>query len=94
MALERRKRIGIRLIKGALEALSRRIHQKVKKCGDHAFVSRHEILGQVTEEYLELSDAVKTDKSRFKRHIRDELFDIAIAAIWGILSIDTDSVDW
>lgn len=94
MSLENRKKIDKRLISGTLINLERRIGKRIRQRGDHAFVSRHEILGQITEEYDELVDEVRLDKTEHKQHIRDELFDIAVACVWGILSIDTNSVDW
>lgn len=94
MSLENRKNIDIKVLRPILNRLAGKIEQKVKQRGGHTFASRHEILGQITEEFIELSEAVRTDKSEFRQHIRDELFDIAIASIWGIASIDTNSVDW
>lgn len=93
MSLKDRKKIDTKLVEPALVQLSRRTAGKVKLRGNHAFTSVHEILGQITEEFLELSEAVRTDKTKHKRHVRDELFDLAIASIWGVLSIDTNSID-
>lgn len=94
MSLENRKKIDKKLAGGTLDQLRRRINEKVRQRGNHSFASRHEILGQITEEYEELIEAVKLDKTPHMHRVRDELFDIAVACVWGILSIGTKSVDW
>lgn len=94
MSLENRKQINMKCVKHMLDRLAGSIEHKTKQHGAHAFASRHEILGQITEEYEELVEAVRTDKTEFRRHIRDELLDIAIASVWGILSIDANAIDW
>lgn len=94
MSLGNRKKIDERLVNGTMDQLQRRISEKLKQRGDHSFASRHEILGLITEEYHELVDAIKLDTTAYRRFIRNELFDIAITCVWGILSIDTESVDW
>ncbi len=55
------------------------------------FKSTHEILGVVTEEYYELIEAVKSGDIE---HIRQELADVAVSAIFGIACIENKSVDW
>jgi NTP pyrophosphatase (non-canonical NTP hydrolase) len=43
----------------------------------------NETLGKLTEEYAELINAIHVNRSDWTI---DELFDIAILAVWGILS--------
>jgi NTP pyrophosphatase (non-canonical NTP hydrolase) len=69
------------------DALFRKLNQK----GNHAFVSTHEILGVVTEEYHEVIDAVKYNN---KDKVRKELIDLAVACVHGISSIDNGKIDW
>lgn len=59
--------------------------------GAGAFVSAHEILGCITEEYQELIDAVRDDDFD---DIRGELLDIAVGAIMCIASMDQDALEW
>jgi len=65
--------------------LQRKIAARLLNKGLGVFASNHEILGILTEEFHELVDAVKSDVSLEVRH---ELFDIAIGAMFGIVSID------
>lgn len=58
-------------------ALSKRLEEK----GLGIFVSPHEILGVITEEYKELIDAVHKNDN-----VKGELLDIAVAAIFGYMS--------
>ena len=62
------------------EMLERRLEQK----GDHCFASVHETLGIITEEYWELIEAVKSDNAK---KVEDELIDLAVGAIIGIIGM-------
>lgn len=53
--------------------------------GPRAFTSPHEILGALTEEYYEVVKEVKDDIDNAA--IIDELYDVAVIAVWGILSL-------
>lgn len=94
MDLSHRKKINVSYVEDAVEQLKHRIYLKIKEFGNHSYASRHEILGQLQEEYAELTEAVQKDKSKDKLQIRSELMDIAVACVWGVLSIDTKSIDW
>ncbi len=77
-------------IDAGLAFLNRRYERARKRKGKSAFVSIHEILGKVTEEYSEVVEAVhKGDKKETEL----ELADIAIACLWGIISIRAKKVD-
>jgi hypothetical protein len=67
--------------------LTKRLNQK----GFGAFASSHEILGVVTEEYHELCHAIESNESIA---IQDELLDLAVAAIFGLASIDAGGMRW
>lgn len=72
------------------EALAYRLKEK----GDGAFVSIHEILGVVTEEYQELLDAVHAINSHHTslRDVHWELLDIAVACIFAIACIKENAI--
>jgi hypothetical protein len=74
-------------IKSVKDALEERLAEK----GYHTFVSSHEISGVLREEYKEVGDAVHLNSNEF---LRKELIDLAVACIWGIVSIDADALDW
>ena len=64
----------------AISELFRRLEEK----GYGSFISYHETLGVVTEEYFELVDAVRSNDVE---HIKDELMDLAVAVIFGHASL-------
>lgn len=65
--------------------LNFRLGEALKKRGDGAFVSAHEILGSLMEETKELVEAIHTNRLE---GTKNELFDIAITAIFGIASLN------
>lgn len=67
-------------------ARNARLQQK----GLGVFVSRHEALGVITEEYKELIDAIH--KKLHHNEIRNELIDIAVACEIAIASLE--DMDW
>ena len=87
-----RKQITMRQAKYAsLMTESKLIDRLQNDKGYGALVSRHEILGVVTEEYNELTEAVK---SKTLKEVRDELIDIAVGCIFGVACIDANALDW
>ena len=67
--------------------LNRRLNEK----GYGSWLSRHEILGVLEEELLELKDAVH---NKSFSDIRSELLDIAVGAVFGAACIDHGKMDW
>ena len=76
-------------ISNSVQELSSELVRRLKEKGSGAFVSTHEILGIVTEEYHELVDAVRSD---VVDDVRDELLDIAVGCIFGIASINENTM--
>jgi NTP pyrophosphatase (non-canonical NTP hydrolase) len=74
-------------VKQACAALDIRLAAR----GEHAFVSRHEILGVLEEEMHELREAVRSGSIE---DVRAELEDIVVAALWGGASIYANATDW
>jgi len=74
-------------IKIVLDKLYDRLDQK----GYGTFASRHEILGVMQEEYKEFVDAVH---SKNKENMKEEIIDIAVAAIFGLVCLNEDTVEW
>lgn len=68
-----------------MDDISDAIFEELKMKGTGEFISIHEILGVVTEEWKELTDAVQSNNFH---NVKEELEDIAVAAIWGIISIN------
>ena len=66
-------------------ALNRHLDAALSKNGYGAFVSRHELLGALTEEYHEALDALHSEPPGI---VRGELLDIAVACLFGVASLD------
>lgn len=77
----------------ALESLKKALEETLHEKGPHSYSSKHEILGIITEEYIELVDAVRENDTSHK-HTREELLDIAVACVFGIACIDQWALDW
>jgi len=75
---------AIRVIKDALE-------MRLEEKGCHTYTSSHEISGLMDEEFDEMKEAVHRNDIG---HLKKELIDIAVGAIWGIVSIDAEGLDW
>ncbi len=65
--------------------LCRALASRIKKHGEGAFVGPHEGLAVVTEEFLELGEACRSND---RRRVREEALDVAIAAAWLVASLD------
>lgn len=71
-------------IEQTIEIVVRGLNKRIEKHGYGKFVSRAEALGILAEEYKESIDALQgNDLNEFL----DEMMDVAIAAIWAILSL-------
>lgn len=69
----------------ASEVVKKKMLSRLDEKGNGLFVDKHQIYGTVAEEMKELMDALHAnDIEGMKR----ELKDIAVAAIWGIASIE------
>jgi len=75
----------------AVEQCRSKLLSTLQEKGVGTFASTHEILGTVTEEYYEAIDALRANNRML---FRDELFDIAVACIFGISCLDAGTVDW
>lgn len=85
MALQRLA-VPEHVIDVTLGVVAARIKEIQRRKGPFALISRHEILGAVTEEFHELVEAVRSDEDP---RVTSELFDVAVAALFGIASIVT-----
>lgn len=81
-----------------------KVHEAVKETVDKLFhrldndkgygtlVSTHEIHGLIMEEMKELGDAVHENADH--SHLKEELKDIAVGAIFAIACINSKTLDW
>jgi NTP pyrophosphatase (non-canonical NTP hydrolase) len=79
-----RPEVSDQILLAALDAMTVRVGQKIEKHGRGAYISNHETLGIVAEEYHELIDAVHQNDPV---DVANELMDIAVAALFGVASM-------
>jgi NTP pyrophosphatase (non-canonical NTP hydrolase) len=86
-----RDRISRVAIMSALKQIAEHTEEELEKKGYGTYASIHEVLGVVTEEYIEMSEAVhKNDHTALK----EELLDIATACHFAIACLDSGTLDW
>ena len=86
-----RKQVPPDVIDLAVDAIRDQLRRRLAEKGHGTWASSHEILGQMTEEYTELTLAVQGGDGRQVAH---ELTDIAVAGIFGVACLMNGSVDW
>lgn len=69
-----------------LNTLDRRLKQK----GRGAFVTKHELVGILTEEYHELLEAVRNDSDI--EPFAQELIDVAVGCVFGLACIRAGAI--
>lgn len=79
-----RTEILTREVKDALVKVSEMVEFRMAQKGRGSYVSRHEALGIVAEEYHELIHAVQSEPLD---RVEAELLDIAVAAVFGLVSV-------
>lgn len=77
----------------AITRVSAKLTERLRQKGRGIFVSSHEILGIITEEYLEYEDEVHVGPGAIRNQSK-ELVDIAVACLMGIASMNTGKMDW
>lgn len=66
------------------------LEKEIARKGDAAFISRHEILKAITEEFNGLVEAVKSNDIE---RLKEELLDVMISSFWGLCSIESRSLE-
>lgn len=86
-----REQIKNEAIRHAIGTVRRSLDERLAQKGKGTFASIHEILGIITEEQLEFTEAVKSNNHN---QVRKELIDIAVGCVFGIACIDSMTLDW
>ena len=73
-------------VEKAANDFSDKLYEAIEKKGRGVYISAHEILGSLTEEYHEVIEAVHTGWPQFDK-LKGELLDVAVVAIWGYASL-------
>jgi hypothetical protein len=87
-----RQQITIIDLQSAVAEVAKKTDFRAKQKGLGVMASSHEILGIIEDEVQEYRDEVHA-KAGAEAKI-EELKDIAVAAIWGIASIQSGGIDW
>jgi hypothetical protein len=66
--------------------LTKALERRLRKHGRLSFIGPHEIFGILSEEVHELEHEIRNNDTA---KTYQELLDVAIATIWGLVSIDT-----
>lgn len=69
----------------ALDAIETMLYQRLAKHGPGAFVSDHEALGVLVEEYDELIDAIRANDPAY---VRNEWLDVAVVALFALAGME------
>lgn len=88
---KRRTQATAATILGAFQQVHEKLQQRLSQKGHGCFASSHEALGIVTEEYHELVAAVGSNNPA---DVDAEMLDIAVAAIFSIVSRQSGGMDW
>lgn len=68
-----------------------KLEYRLEEKGYGAWLSRHEILGIITEEYDEVIDAVTCGDIT---DVKEELKDVAVGCLFAIACINAETLDW
>lgn len=81
----KRDSINATYIEQAVEETNAALCKQLIQKGDGAFISTHEALGIIAEEYDELKDAVRSNNIE---DVKKELLDIIVAAQFTVVCIN------
>ena len=84
--MNKRPEVKLKELEIAMDYLLANLNHGLKKHGSGIFLSKHEILGIITEEYYELIEAIHKNNSQ---NIQNELFDLGAVCLFAIASILT-----
>lgn len=77
-------------ISNAFELLRQGLNKRIQKHGNGKFASRAEALGILCEEYAETIEAMRRN---VKQEFVDEMMDVAVTALWAIISLANTKSD-
>ena len=86
-----RQKISLRSLVDADNDVHNKMASRLNQKGYGAWLSRHEILGILQEEYIETVDAVHDGELD---ELKEELIDLAVGCMFGIACINQGTLDW
>lgn len=88
----KRARLNEGSLERSIDEVWDKVQFRIKEKTDRTYASKHEILGIIEEEKYELLKAIHENGP--KEDLIEELKDIAVACLFGIASLHSDTVDW
>lgn len=82
----KRPEISKEIIEKNVSNIASWLNFRLEEKGRGIFVSKHEILGVLEEEMLEIKEAIWKNYSLYE--IKMELVDLIVGALFGVMSID------
>jgi len=73
------------------ERVKDKLHYRLLQKGKGIYMSSHEILGIITEEYDEYKAEVRANNAFGQE---EELLDIAVGCVFGLASLLSNKMDW
>jgi len=88
---EYRQQITSSQIESAIDKAREKLYARLEEKGYGTWLSRHEILGFMAEEYYETTMAVHGESLD---EVKEELKDMAVGCLFAIACIDAKGLDW
>lgn len=79
-------------IEDGLEDIRLMLLARLDKKGRGAYASRHEILGILEEEMIEVKEAIRDDTAGGFLQYKKELLDVAVGALFGFICLDSNHI--
>ena len=86
-----RKEVSTKALSYALDEARSELSRRLSQKGRGGFASTHEMFGVLTEELIELSEALHANDQKW---FVAELKDVLVAALFSLASIHDNTHDW
>lgn len=90
---DHRQQITVQQVEEIFGSIRQQLFHRFNEKGYGTWLSQHEILGVITEEYHYLTKGIEPNLLG-KMRMRSKLADIAVGCIFGIACIDAETLDW
>jgi ElaB/YqjD/DUF883 family membrane-anchored ribosome-binding protein len=82
-----RPEVSVEEIEKGIQKLADKLNYRLASKGRGAYASRHEILGILEEEMVEVKEAIRDDTQQGYIEFQKELLDVAVGAIFAYISM-------
>lgn len=84
-----RPQVGEEDISKGLRDIYDKLLSRLQKKGHGSYASRHEILGILEEEMMEVKEAIRDDRQLGYDEYQKELLDVAVGALFGYICMNS-----